>query len=88
MDLPGILQIILYGLLKGSVYGIIGLGMALLGGVARLINVAHGWFVILGAYITYWLFKIYNLDPMLSIPLIFFNDGDWRYLLLHPAPSL
>src|SRR5574342_185291 len=50
-------------------------GLTLIFGVMRVINVAHGAFLILGAYFTYELFKVYRLDPFLSIlisaPILF-----------------
>lgn len=63
------------GLLLGGVYALIALGLTLIFGVMRVINVAHGTFLMVGAYITYWLFHIYGVNPILSLiismPLLF-----------------
>jgi branched-chain amino acid transport system permease protein len=53
-----LLQGIVSGLLSGGVYAMIALGMALIFGVMRVINVAHGTLLMLGGYTTYWLFAL------------------------------
>jgi len=71
-----LLQGIVSGLLAGGVYAMIALGMALIFGVMRVINVAHGTLLMLGGYTTYWLFALYSMNPFLSLivsfPLLFF----------------
>jgi len=70
-----LLQGIVSGLLSGGVYAMIALGMALIFGVMRVINVAHGTLLMLGGYVTYWLFALYGMNPFLSLlisfPLLF-----------------
>lgn len=65
-------QVIVNGLLLGGLYGCVGVGFSLIWGVMNLINVAHGAMIMLGAYVTYWLFELYGIDPFLSIPLSMF----------------
>ena len=71
-----LLQGVVSGILAGGVYAMIALGMALIFGVMRVINVAHGTLLMLGGYTTYWLFALYGLNPFLSLivsfPLLFF----------------
>jgi len=62
-----LLQGIVSGLLSGGVYAMIALGMALIFGVMRVINVAHGTLLMLGGYTTYWLFSFYGLNPFFSL---------------------
>ncbi len=62
-------QILVYGVLNGALYATIALGIALVFGVMRYLNIAHGCFIILGAYGTLFLFHL-GLDPFGSIPLI------------------
>jgi branched-chain amino acid transport system permease protein len=62
-------QTLLYGILNGALYGIIALGIALVFGVMRYLNLAHGSFIILGAYGSLFLFRL-GIDPFASIPLI------------------
>lgn len=46
----------------------IGVGFSLVWGVMNVINLAHGAFIVLGAYTTYWLFTLLGVDPFLSVP--------------------
>jgi branched-chain amino acid transport system permease protein len=78
MSLPSahlLVQTLILGVLVGGVYALMASGLTLIFGVMRIINVAHGAFLILGAYITYVLFQRFALDPILSIlitvPLFF-----------------
>jgi branched-chain amino acid transport system permease protein len=62
-------QVIINGLLKGGLYALMAMGMSLIWGVMNIINIAHGAFIMLGAYTTYWLFVGLGLDPFVSLPL-------------------
>ena len=62
-------QVIINGLLKGGLYALMAIGMSLIWGVMNIINIAHGSFIMLGAYLTYWLFSLLGLDPFVSLPL-------------------
>ena len=64
-----LIQTIILGLLVGGVYALMSSGLTLIFGVMRVINVAHGAFLIFGAYCTYWLFQLVGLDPLISIIL-------------------
>lgn len=57
------------GILLGSFYGMMTMGLSLNFGVLRIVNVGHGAFIMVGAYIAFWLFTILDLSPILSIPL-------------------
>ena len=50
-----VLQVVVSGLLVGGLYALVALGLSLVFGGMRVINVAHGTILMLGAYITYWL---------------------------------
>jgi branched-chain amino acid transport system permease protein len=63
------LQVILSGLLLGGVYALFASGLNMIFGVMRVINLAHGELMMLGAYITFFLFDRTGLNPLLSIPL-------------------
>jgi len=62
-------QVIISGLLSGVLYGMVALGLALIFGVMRIINVAHGPLLMLGAYSTFFLSTGFGLNPYLTVPL-------------------
>ncbi len=62
-------QVIINGLLKGGLYALMAMGMSLIWGVMNIINIAHGAFIMLGAYTTYWIFVGLGIDPFVSLPL-------------------
>lgn len=64
-----ILQILMLGLLLGGVYALMSSGMTLIFGVMRIVNLAHAAFIVLGAYLAFWLFKLWNIDPIVSVAL-------------------
>ena len=66
MDL---LQVIVSGLLLGGVYALFAAGLNLIFGVMRVINLAHGELMMLGAYTTFWLFSLAGVNPLVSIPV-------------------
>jgi branched-chain amino acid transport system permease protein len=65
-----ILQVLAYGIILGILYGLVTIGLALLFGVMKYLNIAHGSFMMIGAYISYWLFTLWQVDPIVSIPLV------------------
>jgi len=68
-------QVVISGLLAGAMYAMVALGLGLIFGVMRVLNVAHGPLLMLGAYTTFWLFSWFGLNPYLSLlvsmPLLF-----------------
>jgi branched-chain amino acid transport system permease protein len=70
MHLPStnvLIQVFIVGLLTGGVYALMAAGLTLIFGVMRVINIAHGALLVLAAYLSYWLFTSYNLDPFISV---------------------
>ena len=59
----------------------VGLGFSLVWGVMNVINLSHGAFVMIGAYVTFWLFRLMGLDPFLTLPASFIIVGVLGYLL-------
>ncbi|MGI9103654.1 MAG: branched-chain amino acid ABC transporter permease [Terriglobales bacterium] len=57
------LQAVLDGILTGALYALIAMGMALIFGVMRIVNFAHGAFLMLGMYVTWILFERAHLNP-------------------------
>jgi len=63
------IQAFLNGLLVGGIYALIASGMALIFGVMRLVNFAHGAFLMLGTYLSYYGWTLLGLNPYLGFPL-------------------
>ena len=63
-------QILAYGVILGVFYGLVTIGLSLLFGVMKYLNIAHGSFMMIGGYACYWLFTLWGLDPLLAIPLV------------------
>lgn len=64
-----ILQSLYSGLLAGGAYGLMALGIALVFGTMRVINLAHGELVLLAAYISYSFESHFGWNPMATIPI-------------------
>ena len=68
-------QAVILGVLAGGVYALMASGLTLAFGIMRVINVAQGVMIILGAYISYSLFTHFSVDPFLSVlfvvPIVF-----------------
>ncbi len=64
------------GVLVGTVYAYMAYGLGLIYGVLRVVNLAHGAFLTLGVYVTWWLHSSFGVDPLVSlaatVPLGFF----------------
>ncbi|HEX3178641.1 MAG TPA: branched-chain amino acid ABC transporter permease [Methylomirabilota bacterium] len=62
-------QVVVSGLLAGALYAMVALGLALIFGVMRVINIAHGPMLMLGAYTTWLLFDRFGMNPYLTLPV-------------------
>jgi len=62
-------QVLVNGVLLGGLYALMALGLALVWGVLNIVNLAHGAFIMLGAYVCYFLFTGLGLDPFAALPL-------------------
>lgn len=59
-------QVALDGLLSGLLYALIAVGLSLIWGVMDVINFAHGEFLMVAMYLSYWMGFIWNIDPLFS----------------------
>lgn len=66
-----IMQGLVNGLVIGTIYALIGVGLNIIFGVLRVVNFAHGEFIMLGAYLAYYLFAGLGLSPFLAMPIGF-----------------
>ena len=64
-----IVQVAVIGIALGGVYALMASGLTLVFGVMKIVNLAHPIFIIMGAYVSYWLFKLVGLDPIVSMPI-------------------
>ncbi|HBQ87028.1 MAG TPA: branched-chain amino acid ABC transporter permease [Syntrophomonas sp.] len=71
MSMHILLQIIVSGILLGGIYALISIGLNLIFGVIKIVNLAHGDFLMLGMYGTFFLFTLYKVNPYLSTLIIF-----------------
>ncbi len=64
------LDVLISGLLMGGIYALIAMGLSLQYGVARVLNIAHGEFIMLGAFITWTLYTVFGINPLLSLAIV------------------
>jgi branched-chain amino acid transport system permease protein len=69
------------GLLVGGFYAVLALGLSLVFGVLKLINLAHGAIIVGGAYLTYVCFDLWGLNPFEALPLVVLVAAGIGYLL-------
>lgn len=62
-----LVQNLMFGIFVGSIYGIAAVGLALVFGVMKMLNVAHGELLMVGGYVSFWLFHSAGVDPFLSL---------------------
>ena len=62
-----LVQILLLGITLGGVYALMASGLTLVFGVMRIVNIAHAALMMIAAYISYWAFRLYHIDPILSL---------------------
>ncbi|HEU4381960.1 MAG TPA: branched-chain amino acid ABC transporter permease [Anaeromyxobacteraceae bacterium] len=80
-----LLQTLLSGVLTGLVYALVAVGLTLIFGVMDIVNFAHGEFLMLGMYASFWGFALWKLDPLFTLPftaLLLFAVGAAVYRLV------
>src|ERR1700730_13184418 len=82
-----LLYSVLAGVLFGLYFSLIGLGLNLIFGVMRIVNLAHGDFLMLGAFLAFWLFTLFAINPVPAVVIAFIGfaiAGVPIYYLLVP----
>ena len=82
-----ILNGLVNGLIVGGIYALVGVSLTLLYGVLRVVNFAHGEFVIAGSFLAFVLFCSFGVAPLLAVPIAavaFFAAGWGLYYVLIP----
>jgi branched-chain amino acid transport system permease protein len=61
-------QNLVFGILVGALYGLAAVGLSLVFGVTKFLNVAHGELLMFGGYASFWVFTLLGVDPFLTLP--------------------
>jgi len=64
-----LIQVLVSGLLIGLIYALVAVGLTLIFGVMDIVNFAHGEFLMLGMYASFWAFALFAIDPIVALPL-------------------
>jgi branched-chain amino acid transport system permease protein len=70
MSLESFAQTVAFGLFVGGIYAIAAMGLALVFGVLKMLNIAHGELLMLGGYVSFWAFSAWGMDPFVSILVV------------------
>ncbi len=85
MSIEILLQTLASGVLIGLIYALVAIGLTLIFGVMDIVNFSHGEFLMFGMYASFWLFALYALDPIVTLPLtalLLFGLGALVYKLV------
>jgi branched-chain amino acid transport system permease protein len=64
-------ELVASGLITGGIYAVVALGLNLQYGLMRILNIAHGEFLVLGAYLTWWAHTAFGISPLWMLPVSF-----------------
>jgi branched-chain amino acid transport system permease protein len=64
------LDVLIAGLLLGGLYALIAMGLSLQYGVARVLNIAQGEFMMVGALLTWWLYSVFGINPLFCLVVV------------------
>jgi len=87
-----IAEVIVRALVEGAAYSLLAVGLTLIFGAMRVLNIAHGDLAVLGAYICYWLLVIFHIDVFIGllfvVPLMFLIGWGVQKFIINPAVSI
>ncbi len=82
-------QLLVTSLLLAGIYALVSVGLTLIFGVMRLVNFAHGEYLMLGMYLAFWLFTLWGVDPYLALavglPVFLLIGAATYYLVIRPV---
>jgi len=86
MSFTTVWQAFISGLLNGAVYGLVSVGLTMMFGVVKIVNFAHGEFLMVGMYVSFGLWALLGIDPLWSTPIVmaalfFFGMGMQRFFI-------
>ncbi len=61
---------IIAGIMYGIFFGLVGMGLNIIFGVLKMINLAHGDFIMLGSFLAYWLYGFLGINPLVAVPIV------------------
>lgn len=83
-----LIQTVVAGILMGGIYALVGIGMTLIMGVMKIINLAHGQLMMVAMYITYVLYEHFHVDPyvalLVTMPALFVLGAVLQRYFLNP----
>ena len=71
MSLSGWAELLAGGLITGGIYALVAIGLNLQYGLMRIMNISHGEFLMLGAFLTWWAHQALGISPLLFLPVAF-----------------
>lgn len=71
MSLTSWAELIAGGLITGGIYALVAIGLNLQYGLMRIMNISHGEFLMLGAFLTWWAHTAFGISPLLLVPVAF-----------------
>jgi branched-chain amino acid transport system permease protein len=81
-------QLVIFGLVWGGLYALAASGLNLIVGVMKILNIAHGELLMVGAYAAFWAFTLWGVHPMVSLvftgPLLFLFGVVIHQLVVRP----
>ena len=80
-DITTLLQVLIWGLTAGCIYILMAVGLNMIFGVMKVVNFAHGEVMMVGAFASYWLWTLSNLNPYIVMFLSMLLVGGFGIII-------